>query len=656
MNTVRYAAFISYNHRDRRWAEWLHRSIENYRIPKEIALPDSNLSASRSLRPVFLDRAELSSSADLAGSVREALEQSAALIVICSPAAAQSRWVNEEVRTFKALGRGERIFCLVVDGDPASGDCFPSALDREPLAADVRRGADDRNDAKLKLIAGLLTVPLDRLRQREAARRQKRLVTISVASIVGCVAFATLATIAFFARAEAQRQAAVAERQSLTAKRTADFLKSLFVVSDPSESRGNTVTAREVLDRGAHEIETNLHDAPLVRADLLTTLGEVYASLGLLNDGVRLLNGASTAPTQPPELVARRTTALAEVQFMRGDDAAALAALDSSRRALDQVAATDNNIQLRMLSTYADIYDKQEDVPRARVYFQKALQVASSSEPVDHSMRARALEGIAQQDLAEKQYDRAVDGFSRALAEQTQATGEMHPRVAEILNQLGSLEYLRGRPDAAINYFRRCLSIQQRVLGSRHSRIHASLNNLGRLLLERRQFAEAKQFLSESIDVRKGEVLETSANMAFEFSNLALADMGVGHLDTAEPLFQKGLKAAILNKHRLHGPILTDLADLECRSKRYEQGLKRLDEARPIVAARYPDDPWRVAHVDNVRAGCLTGLKRYPEATQLILSSLPIVLQKWRPDSLYGHDALQRKMRLYESTRDPRLR
>ncbi len=118
----------------------------------------------------------------------------------------------------------------------------------------------------------------------------------------------------------------------------------------------------------------------------------------------------------------------------------------------------------------------------------------------------------------------------------------------------------------------------------------------------------------------------------------------------AEPLFQKGLQNAIANKHRLHGPILTDLADLECRTGRYDQGLTRLNEARPIVAARYPDDPWRVAHVDNVRAGCLTGLKRYAEAEKLIESSDPIVLKKWRPDTLYGYDALQRTMRLYSLT------
>src|SRR5690242_15425146 len=234
-NPMRYAAFISYSHRDRKWAEWLHRRIESYRPPKDLRaagpLPE--------LKPVFVDRAELPSSADLASSVRSALEVSDALIVICSKAAAQSRWVNEEVRLFKELGRGARIFCFVVDGVLGSGESFPPALRyevvagkvtdlpaAEPLAADVRPGGDDRAAAALKIIAGLLGVPLDRLRQREAARRHKRLVLVAASSAIGCVVFAAISVVALRARAEA-------ERQSLTARRTADFMKSLFVVSDP---------------------------------------------------------------------------------------------------------------------------------------------------------------------------------------------------------------------------------------------------------------------------------------------------------------------------------------------------------------------------------------------------------------------------------------
>ena len=203
------------------------------------------------------------------------------------------------MRAFKALGRAGRIFCFAVDGEPRTGECFPPALryevedgvvtDKpaaEPLAADVRPGKDDRAAAQLKIIAALLGVPLDRLRQRELARRHRRLVLIAAASATGCVAFGAISVVALRARAEA-------ERQSLTARRTADFMKSLFAVSDPSEARGNSITAREVLDRGVRQVESQLKDTPLVRADLTTTLGEVYANLGLYQESMKLLDDAA---------------------------------------------------------------------------------------------------------------------------------------------------------------------------------------------------------------------------------------------------------------------------------------------------------------------------------------------------------------------------
>ncbi len=119
-----------------------------------------------------LVREELASATDLGAVINEALLGSACQIVICSPQAAKSRWVNEEILAFKRLGREDRIFCLIVGGEPnasenpaqAEDECFPPALRfklgadgqlsgvrTEPIAADARPGKDGRNNAKLKL-------------------------------------------------------------------------------------------------------------------------------------------------------------------------------------------------------------------------------------------------------------------------------------------------------------------------------------------------------------------------------------------------------------------------------------------------------------------------------------------------------------------------
>jgi tetratricopeptide (TPR) repeat protein len=659
-SSAQFVAFISYSHADRRWAEWLHKALESWRAPKGV-----EVSTAFPLRPVFIDRAELSSSADLAQSVRDALTQSGALILICSSAGAKSRWVNEEVLSFKAQGKAHRIFCLLVEGNPATGDCFPPALRfvvapggeltltpaAEPLAADVRPGKDSRNEALRKLVAGLLGLPLDQLRRREAVRRQKRMMAITAASVAGCVLFGVLSVVAFLAKREADAQRIVAETQSLTARRTTDFLKSLFVVSDPSEARGNTITAREVLDRGVEQIERQLTDEPLVRADLRTTLGEVYASLGLLNQSRDLLNAAAATPGKPPEMSARVLTAVGELQYLRGDNDAALRALDQAGRLLGTGGATDAEIRTRMLTTLGDIYYREDNNPKARQYFQQALE-SSRGLPALQARQtgARALHGIAQADLGEGRFPDAAKGFEVALAEQIAVSGERHPMVTEILSELGSLEYLRNRPAAAAKYFRRALQIDRQLLGDKHPSTAPTLNNLARVLLEQRQFEEARQLLEESIEIRRGEVLETAEEMAFAFANHALSLAGVGKLKEAEPEFLRALRAATMHQHRLVAPIMTDLADLECRTGRVAQGQARLDEARPIMAERYPDDPWRVALVDSVRAGCLTKLGRYDEAAKLLATSNPVILARWNPNTMYGHDAVARDVALHDHT------
>jgi hypothetical protein len=121
MGTFRFKAFISYSHRDKDWSAWIQRALEAYRVPRRLVGTEGEFGPiPRRLTPVFLDREELSSGSDLSAQVRECLDASESLIVVCSPAAAQSVWVNEEIRYFKSSGRESRIFALIVDGDPQS--------------------------------------------------------------------------------------------------------------------------------------------------------------------------------------------------------------------------------------------------------------------------------------------------------------------------------------------------------------------------------------------------------------------------------------------------------------------------------------------------------------------------------------------------------
>ncbi|HMB61184.1 MAG TPA: TIR domain-containing protein, partial [Xanthomonadales bacterium] len=209
MADLLYRAFISYSHADEAWAEWLHHQLESYRVPKHLVGREGEHGVVPArLVPVFRDRDELSTGNNLTGKILTALEQSEAMIVLCSPASAASRWVNEEIRQFRALGRENRIFCVLVDGDSKASitpsnalppALFESATDQqfEPLAADPRKWADGKYLAKLKLIAGLLGVRLDELRQRDLKRRRKwQAVTgLAVIAALTLTAVAVISTI-----------------------------------------------------------------------------------------------------------------------------------------------------------------------------------------------------------------------------------------------------------------------------------------------------------------------------------------------------------------------------------------------------------------------------------------------------------------------------
>lgn len=199
----KYRAFLSYSHRDQEAGAALHRALERYRIPRAlIGRQARHGPIPAKLRPIFRDRYDLEAGHSLSEQVQQAILESEALIVICSPAAAKSRYVNGEIVAFKMLGRHDRIFPIIVDGEPGDPEreCFPPALlfkvgpdgavtdeKEEPLAADARSVGDGQELAELKLIAGMLGVDLDELRRREAEdeRRRKRIWAGIAASMAG---------------------------------------------------------------------------------------------------------------------------------------------------------------------------------------------------------------------------------------------------------------------------------------------------------------------------------------------------------------------------------------------------------------------------------------------------------------------------------------
>ena len=647
---MRYSAFISYSHRDREWAVWLHRALERYRIPKRLQGRETAIGVlGPRLPPVFRDRDELASSSDLVASVGQALEDSATLVVICSPHSAASHWVNEEIRSFTALGRRDRIRLLIVDGEPTSADaalrCIPPAImegtSTEPLAADARKHQDGRNGARLKILAGLLDVPYDELRQREAARRQRQLAIVAAASAAGSVLTTGLAVTAWLARNEAIHQRQVAEQRTLTAERTLDFVKSMFRVSDPSEARGASITAREVVDRGARMLDRGLDQEPAAKADLGVTLAEVYGALGLYQRSDDLVRYTFTVEHRAPAVLARQLTALGESQARLGNYQAALASFGRAAKLVREDGVTPA-LGSRILAGLGQAHSALDQIDYADSALESALAIDRARGVEAQADVARDLEALGINAYFAGDLQRARPLITEALELRLATEGEASPSVSDNLNTLASIAYDRGELSEAERIYRRNLAVDERVLGADHPDLATTLNNLARMMIDQRKFAAALPLLERAVAISTSQKGEGHDDMAYMFLNLAIAHRNTGDARQAEALLDRALPVARQHDHRMLGFVIAEIADLYCQTGRASEGLSLLEEAERTVASDFPGVAWRAGWVESVRGLCLVRAGRSREGRAALSESTPIVLERWPATTMYGARARQR--------------
>lgn len=558
----KYRAFISYSHKDEKWASWLHKALETYRVPKYIvgrATPMGTVPAR--MGKVFRDREELSSSHSLGTELTQALEDSACQIVVCSPNAANSHWTNEEILTYKRLGRENRIFCLIVDGEPGSdhAECFPPALRyriggdgelsdelAEPIAADARPHADGKLNALLKLISGMLGVGFDALKRREHHRRQKRLVMITTAAIGGMVITSGLATLALLARNEANVQRRQAEIESETSRQTTEFMVSLFSVSDPSAARGNTITVREILDQGADRIEQELNTQPEIQAILMDTMGTVYKSLGLYPKAGNLLDEALL---KRRELlgddnidVALTKAHLAEVLTLQAkyDVAEPMykEALDTQRKLLG-----DNAIEVaRTLVGFANLLTAEGRFEDAEVLLRESLQIRRAVLGEEHLGVAKSMEDLGMNLFDQGNYETAESLLADSNNMRKRLlSGSPHPQLADGLNNLALVYWEQGRFDEAESLYREALAMNEVLLDDYHPHIAVNMNNLAVLLHDKGDFDAARPMYEDVITARRASLGDVHPEVALALNNLAFLLYDSGEPDAAMSMLREAI-------------------------------------------------------------------------------------------------------------------
>jgi tetratricopeptide (TPR) repeat protein len=510
MHEHRYRAFLCYSHRDSAWAEWLHHAIESFPIPPRLVGLETGAGViPRKLAPVFRDRDELPSATNLSAKVSDALAQSASLVVICSPHAAQSHWVDEEVRTFQRLGRSDRIFCLIVDGEPgasrwagrAHDECIPSALIHridaagnetdeplDPIAADARPGMDGRTNARTKLVAGLLGVDLDDLKHRERRRRRWNVTAgIAIGLAMLCLT-TTLAVNAVIARHAAERRQKQAE--DLVGFMLGDLDDKLRQVNrlDILESVGDRV-ATYFAELPSSDVTS---DTLAQKARSLMKIGSVHRDQGRADEALASFNNALAASEQ---LVARDDSN-SEYQLIRAESLTWIGFVDWSQGRIEQArlrfaGARDVLMQMSDAGARQDerfdrlatartnlgqVFEAQGDLDGARVEFAAVLDIYSrlsrrDSEKLEWKAElGYAHKNLARIALADGRLEEAVREFAAdrrikaSLAIVDSVNSERREDLAASNASLGWILYLSGETALAEKYLAEALRQQEELL------------------------------------------------------------------------------------------------------------------------------------------------------------------------------------------------
>ena len=654
---LRFRAFISYSHRDSRKASRLHRKLEAYRVPKGATERPGRI------RPVFRDRDDLASATSLTESIQQALDDSEALLVVCSPDAARSRWVNEEIRYFRQQHPDRPVLPFVVRGDPMADPlvdpdtaAFPinlllADMDQlqggrlEPLAADARREADGFGTAFLKLTAGLIGVHFDQLRQRELHRRQRHWAVVGSFSIFLSVVFAVLAWRATVARNEARVARAQAELELLSERQTRSFLLSVFELADPGEARGTTVTVREVLNRAVSRIDSTEFARPVIKSRFLATMGQAYSSLGMNRRSVELLNQslqALPAGELSTESWTQRIDSqleLADVLFSMGNYDEALILLDgldsdpSASRQTPQQRAQAANIRGDILS-----YNQQD--AEAMAAYESVLNIidgASLSAEENASIRSRSLGGVAILYHFAGDYAASQRYYGEAVNILLPVFGEKHPDTIWAMISWGSAAYSNGDTQSAREAWTRSLAIARQVLDETHPEVGTIKNNLARLFFESGDYAEAEVLLRDALAVDRTHRDENFDDLAYTLNNLALVRAAENDTAEASVLWSEALPVAEAAGHRMLGPILTGLADMQCLNGQLANSTEFADRAIAVNQEEFGADDWHSHRAVLTREYCrkLGNGNADADLEQANLASAGIVA-RWGEDSYFS--------------------
>jgi len=376
------------------------------------------------------------------------------------------------------------------------------------------------------------------------------------------VTFLLISVVTYYTiRLSSQRDRAVAEAQKALAVST--FLTDLFKVADPYESKGRTITAREILERGAVRVESELQDQPETRATMLDVIGNVYYSLGLYEEARPLIEKSLAirdslfGPDHPQ--VARSLIPLGTIIGSEGDYESAIAYFN---RALAIDRASLNPDDPKFAEDYYGLawaWNLRGYYAKADTLYQKTLKIQRLHNDPDLGVTLNDL-ALLRHEL--NRYDEAAAYFKESLKLLKEIHGEVHPEIATTLYNYAQLLRDMDRIDEAITIHRKVLEMDHQLYGEEHPNVAYSLNGLASLLVKTGNLDEAEKMYRQALAMRRKLLGNLHPDVGYNLNSLGRVLLQEGKYEEAKGLFFKALEIHRQANGKTHPAVIRTLKNI----------------------------------------------------------------------------------------------
>ena len=394
-----------------------------------------------------------------------------------------------------------------------------------------------------------------------------------------------------------------ASREAEASQRVSDFMTQMFRVSNPSESRGNNITAREILDKAAKQIEGGLTQDPAVQARLMDIMAQVYDSLGLFAKAQPLAEKATELRQKvlgPEHLdTLRSMNNLAVIERHQGQYAGAeklhRQVLDIRRRVLGR----ENPETLRSMNNLATVAREQGQYAVAEKVDREVLEIQRRMLGPEHPDTLRSMSNLAIDD-GEQGNSASADELHREVLDIRRRTlGSDHPDTLRAMNNFAESERRMGRHSEAAKVYREVLDIRRRVLGPEHPDTLLSMSNVAGIEREQGHAAEAEKLDRLVLDNRRPVLGPEHPDTLRSMHNLAEDKSALGKQADAAKLHREVLdiqRRVLRPEHPDALQTTIALANVFAREGKFDESEKLQLEALAIRQRVFgPSNP-HVAH------------------------------------------------------------